>query len=99
MLRSGCELTGRQEDLTDELARLKARLSALDAERATVREQITAARRQLATVEAVTISVPKLQASAVAAPTTHAAKVALFSSLFRGREDVYRNRPAEAVLT
>jgi superfamily II DNA or RNA helicase len=89
MLRSGCELTGRQEDLTDELARLEARLSALDAERATVREQITAARRQLTAVEAVTISVPKLQASAVAAPTTHAAKVALFSSLFRGREDVY----------
>ena len=68
---------------------MEARLRALDAERAALREQITAARRQLAAVETVAISVPMRQASAVAAPTSHAAKVTLFSSLFRGREDVY----------
>jgi hypothetical protein len=81
-------LTGRQEDLTDELTRLEARLAALDVERATLREQITAARRQLAAVEAVTITVPKFRPAATPTPTTHAAKVALFS-IFRGREDVY----------
>ncbi len=37
----------------------------------------------------MTISVPKLQPPTTSAPTTHAAKVALFASLFRGREDVY----------
>nr|WP_234945168.1 hypothetical protein [Anaeromyxobacter sp. Fw109-5] len=82
-------MTERREDIAGELARLEARLSALDAERAALREQITAARRQLAAVEAVTISVPKLQSSTTPIPTTHAAKVALFASLFRGREDVY----------
>jgi superfamily II DNA or RNA helicase len=82
-------LTVRRKDITAELARLEARLSALDAEGAALREQITAARRQLAAVEAVTISVPKLQPSTTPIPTTHVAKVALFASRFRGREDVY----------
>lgn len=75
--------------MTAELARLEARLSALDAERAVVSEQITAARRELAAADAVTISVPPLRPSTTPVPTTHAAKVALFASLFRGRDDVF----------
>ncbi len=43
----------------------------------------------MAAADAVTISVPALQPSTNPAPTTHSAKVALFASLFRGREDVY----------
>lgn len=82
-------MTRNREDITTKLARLEARPSTLDAERAFIREQIAAARRQLAAVEAVTISVPKLHPSPTPTPTTHPAKVALFASLFRGREDVY----------
>jgi superfamily II DNA or RNA helicase len=82
-------VTRNREDIASELAQLEASLSALDAERASLREQITAARRQLAAAEAVTISVPKLQPSTIPTPATHPAKVALFASLFRGREDVY----------
>src|SRR6266568_2424749 len=78
-----------RDDIASELARLEARLSALDGERAAIRGQITAARRHVAAAEAVTISVPKLQTSTTPTPTTHPAKVALFASFFRGREDVY----------
>lgn len=75
--------------MTSELARLESELSALDVERAALLEKVTATRRQLAAVEAVTISVPKLLPSTTPTPTTHPAKVALFASLFRGREDVF----------
>lgn len=88
-LRSGYETMARREDITEELARLEARLSALDAERAVVREQITAAQRELAAADAVTISVPALRLSTTPVPTTHSAKVALFASLFRGRDDLF----------
>ena len=83
------DVTRNREEIASELARLEARLSALDAERTAIREQVTAARRHLAAADAVTISVPALQHPTNAVPTTHPAKVALFASLFRGREDVY----------
>jgi hypothetical protein len=82
-------VTRNREDIANELAQLEARLAALDAERAAIREQVAAARRHLAAADAVTISVPALQPSTSPVPTTHPAKVALFASLFRGRDDVY----------
>ncbi len=78
-----------REDIANELTQLEARLAALDAERSAILEQITASRRHLATADAVTISIPALRPPTNPAPTTHPAKVALFASLFRGREDVY----------
>ena len=75
--------------MASELARLEAKLSALDVERAALHEKVITTRRQLAAAEAVTISVPKLLPSATPPPTTHPGKVALFASLFRGREDVF----------
>ncbi len=76
---AGCDVTGKRQDIANELARLEARLAALDAERAAIREQVTAARHHLAAADAVTISVPALQPSTNSVPTTRSAKVALFA--------------------
>ncbi len=82
-------MRNKPEVLSDELSRLEARLAELDGERARVHEQIAAARRQVVAADAVSISIPAIPACSKPIPTTHAEKVALFASLFRGRLDVY----------
>jgi hypothetical protein len=78
-----------REDLAQQLQGLEARLVSLDEERAALCDRVASLRRLLAAAEAATISVPAIPSTSIAPPSTHAEKVALFASLFRGRDDVY----------
>ncbi len=77
------------DDKLKELARLEARLATLSAEQVAVVAQIERLRRELAEPAQPAIVVAPPLRVAGTAPTTPQEKVALFRSLFRGRDDVY----------
>jgi len=83
----------RGDELLREIAREQSRLAALSAEVADSSTRLAALRDELAAESSSQILIPPTPASVtVGAPTTNPAKVALFRSLFRGREDVFPRR-------
>jgi hypothetical protein len=85
-------MTDRQE-LLNEISREEARLAALNAEVEKSNTRLSALRGQLAAEPPVQTAIPALSVSRTTpTPMTNAAKVALFRSLFRGREDVFPRR-------
>ncbi len=85
-------MTDRQE-LQNEISREDTRLTVLKAEVEKSNTRLNALREQLAAEPPLQIAVPRLPApETTPTPMTNAAKVALFRSLFRGREDVFPRR-------
>ena len=83
----------RRDDLLVEIAREESRLAALNADVEESRARLAALRNKLAAGPLVQIVIPpKSDSVMIATPMTNAAKVALFKSLFRGREDVFPRR-------
>lgn len=85
-------MSDRNEIVAD-LARAEAKLAELDSERDQLRARVAGLRSELAprpTTPAITVTPPP--PAATAAPASQADKVALFGSLFRGRQDVYPRR-------
>jgi superfamily II DNA or RNA helicase len=82
-----------REDLLAEIAREESRLADLRAEVETAAARLAGLREQLAALPAVQVPLqPKLIPDVSIAPATNAAKVDLFRSLFRGRDDVFPRR-------
>lgn len=82
-----------REDLLAEIAREESRLVDLKAEVETAAARLAGLREQLATLPMVQVPIqPRLIADVAIAPATNAAKVGLFRSLFRGRDDVFPSR-------
>jgi len=82
-----------REELLASIAEEEARLAKLDADQASARGRLAGLRAELATLGAE----PEIRARLplvvdVPAPTSPAEKVALFRSLFRGRQDVFPTR-------
>jgi superfamily II DNA or RNA helicase len=83
----------RRDELQVEIVREESRLADLNAEVEESSARLAALRNEFAAEPPVQIVIPpKLDSVMVAAPITNAAKVALFRSLFRGREDVFPRR-------
>jgi len=83
----------RRDELQVEIVREESRLADLNAEVGESSARLAALRNEFAAEPPVQIVIPpKLDSVMVAAPITNAAKVALFRSLFRGREDVFPRR-------
>jgi len=82
-------VTATRKELAEELSRLESRLAELDGERSALKDRISAVLRQIAVPEPTAVAAPPLRAPSVSPPATGPEKVALFASLFRGREDVY----------
>jgi superfamily II DNA or RNA helicase len=78
----------RDSDL-QELARLEARLEALAEERCSIEGRIARLRAERVSVPVPSLTVAALPPASVTRPVTPAEKVALFRSLFRGRDDVF----------
>jgi superfamily II DNA or RNA helicase len=82
-----------KEDLEAKITREELRLAELKVEIAATTARLAELRRQLATEALVQVVAPwKPVLPTASAPATNAAKVALFRSLFRGREDVFPRR-------
>ncbi len=82
-----------REDLLAEIAREESRLVDLKAEVETAAARLAGLREQLATLPVVQVPLQSRPIADVAsAPATNAAKVGLFRSLFRGRDDVFPRR-------
>jgi hypothetical protein len=81
-----------REELLDEISREENRLDGLKLEVETAEYRLAALREELASVPPVTIDDRPKSIPAAGAPATNAAKLALFRSLFRGREDVFARR-------
>jgi len=81
--------------LLREIAREESRLADLRAELDTTASRVAGLREQLAAEppERIVLPTPSVPVT-TPLPMTNAAKVALFRSLFRGREDVFPRRPA-----
>lgn len=78
----------QREDIARQIAELKDRLTALDRERSEISERLNVLERLPAEVAIIP---PAVTAGVtMTSPTT--AKIALFRSLFRGREDVFPRR-------
>jgi hypothetical protein len=80
-------------EISMELAHAEARLAELESERDQLRVRIAALRSELASQPippAISVTPPPPATTAV--PASQADKVALFGSLFRGRQDVYPRR-------
>jgi hypothetical protein len=85
--------TPSREDLLAEIAREESRLVDLRAEVETAATRLAGLREQLATLPVVHVQIqPKLIPDVANVPATNAAKVGLFRSLFRGRDDVFPRR-------
>lgn len=84
----------RHDELLQEIAREESRLAALEAEASESRARLETLREEFAErPHGLTVHTPAQGAPAVEpAPLTNSAKVALFRSLFRGREDVFPRR-------
>jgi superfamily II DNA or RNA helicase len=82
-------MTTAQFDLERQIAQLEQRLSALDRERLQISERLAELKRQR-TIERP-VSLPESPAAVTMSASTDA-KIALFRSLFRGREDVFPRR-------
>ena len=79
-------LIKKREDIINAISSIKRRLKELDAEREHLVQELNALRLSLADIESAPLSSP------TASVTVHSStdkKIALFRSLFRGREDVY----------
>lgn len=74
----------------DEIAVITARLTALDAERADLESRLVRLRAREASRRAT--DTERSQAARVTGASPPAAKIALFRSLFRGREDIFPKR-------
>ena len=82
-----------RDELLIEIAREETRLADLKAEVETTQSRIAGLREQLASAPLVQIPAQsRPTADHAAVPATGAAKIALFRSLFRGREDVFPRR-------
>jgi hypothetical protein len=84
-----------REDLLAEIAREESQLVDLRAEVETTAARLAGLREQLAALPVVPVPVPvqpKLIPDVTNVPATNAAKVDLFLSLFRGRDDVFSRR-------
>lgn len=82
-----------REDLLAEIAREESRLAELRTEVETAAARLAGLREQLAALPVVQVLLqPRLIADVAIAPATNAAKVDLFRSLFRGRDDVFPRR-------
>jgi superfamily II DNA or RNA helicase len=82
-----------REELLAEISREESRIADLQAEVKEANGRLTVLRDQLAAAPLVPIAVqPKTHPATAAAPPTNATKVALFRSLFRGRDDVFPRR-------
>ncbi|OGR00042.1 MAG: restriction endonuclease subunit R [Deltaproteobacteria bacterium RIFOXYA12_FULL_61_11] len=80
-----------REDLLTKIANEEARLADLEIEVAAANTRLAALREQLVSAPLVpTVRQSKVVIANI--PTTNVAKVALFRSLFRGREDVFPRR-------
>ena len=80
----------RRDVLSGEIARQEARLAELGRERESIQARLEALKVEQASfgVEpAVRVHLPSAAPGLI--PVTHAEKVSLFRSLFRGRDDVY----------
>jgi len=85
--------SSQREELLEAIAREETRLAQLEAEQAEGRSRLAAFQAELATVGAEEeIRVRPRPAAEWPVPKTPAAKVKLFRSLFRGREDVFPTR-------
>lgn len=83
----------RRDDVLDAIASDEARLAGLEAERVEVQARLRSLRAELeATGPEPEIRVRVPVATQARVPETSAEKVALFRSLFRGREDVFPTR-------
>jgi hypothetical protein len=83
----------RRDDLLVEIAREESRPAALNTEVEDSSARLAALQNEFAAEPSVQVVITPVPASVmVAAPMTNAAKVALFRSLFRGREDVFPRR-------
>ena len=83
----------RRDELLREIAREESRLAALNAEAEESSARLATLHNELAAERPVQIVIPPTTTPVMAtAPMTNAAKVALFRSLFRGREDVFPRR-------
>lgn len=69
--------------LTEAITQEESRLARLEAERTTIIARLNELRRELSALEAETIPSPETSS------LSSTAKIALFRSLFRGREDVF----------
>ncbi len=79
-------LIKKREDIINAISSIKRRLKELDAEREQLVQELNALQDSLADTQSASFSSP------AATITTHSSndkKIALFRSLFRGREDVY----------
>jgi superfamily II DNA or RNA helicase len=82
-----------KEDLEAKITREELRLAELEAEIAATASRLAKLRSQLTAQARVQMVTPwKPFPTTAGAPSTNAAKVALFRSLFRGREDVFPRR-------
>lgn len=77
------------DDIAEQIAALKDRLTALDRDRAEIAERLAALEKARA-VQSVVKQAQSAAGITMESPT--AAKLALFQSLFRGREDVFARR-------
>jgi hypothetical protein len=80
-----------KEDLEAKITKEEMHLAGLEVEIAATTARLAELRRQL-TTEALVQVISPWQAQTAGVPSTNAAKVALFRSLFRGREDVFPRR-------
>ena len=82
-----------REELIAEITREETRLAGLNAEVEKATALLTGLREQLAAVPALQVPTqPEPIIDAADVPSTNAAKVGLFRSLFRGRDDVFPRR-------
>ena len=81
-----------REELLAEAAREEARLAGRAAEVEAASARLAALREQLASAPVTLIVAEPTPAAGAATPATNADKVALFRSLFRGRDDVFPRR-------
>jgi hypothetical protein len=72
-----------------EIAQLESRLREIEGEREQITTRLGEPRRQLAAAPTITVDRPGTPRTPAQAPTSSSEKVALFSSLFRGRANVY----------
>lgn len=79
----------REQSLREAIAREEARLASLEAERERARRRVDALKGELETVKADTRLDCPGTGTDPAAPESSTVRVALFRSLFRGRNDVY----------